>query len=134
MLPKGCTDEKQCIILMRMDSEEDNIKLAKFVCQLSKKRENIINRQKTLLDSLSIIITFHTDFLIPICRTQKFPYNNPTLLRRAIRMSMLLESETSERLCQLPDVSEDVFCVSKDIVSLKATFTTGLHKILHIGQ
>ena len=35
-----------------MDSEEDDIKLAKFVCQLSKKRESIINRQKALLDLL----------------------------------------------------------------------------------
>ena len=53
MLPKGYTDEKQYIMLMKMDSKDDNIKLAKFVCQLSKKRENIINRQKALLDSLS---------------------------------------------------------------------------------
>ena len=52
MLPKGYTDEKQYIILMKMDSEEDDIKLAKFVCQLSKKRESIINRQKALLDLL----------------------------------------------------------------------------------
>ena len=49
MLPKGYTDEKQYIILMKMDSKEDNIKLAKFVCQLSKKAESI---QKALLDSL----------------------------------------------------------------------------------
>ena len=56
MLPKGYTDEKQYIMLMKMDSKEDNIKLAKFVCQLSKKRENIINRQKALLDSLSIML------------------------------------------------------------------------------
>ena len=56
MLPKGCTDEKQYIILLKMDSKEDNIKLAKFVCQLSKKRENIINRQKALLYSLSIML------------------------------------------------------------------------------
>ena len=28
---------------MKMDSKEDNIKLAKFVCQLYKKREIIIN-------------------------------------------------------------------------------------------
>ena len=56
MLPKGYTDEKQYIMLMKMDSEEDNIKLAKFVCQLSKKRENIKNRQKALLDSLSIML------------------------------------------------------------------------------
>ena len=39
-----------------MDSKEDNIKLAKFVCQLSKKRESIIHRQKALLDSLSITL------------------------------------------------------------------------------
>ena len=32
MLPKEYTDEKQYIILMKMDSKEDNIKLAKFVC------------------------------------------------------------------------------------------------------
>ena len=32
------------------------------------------------------------------------------------------------------DVSEDILCISKDIVSLKAKFTTGLHKILHRGQ
>ena len=59
MLPKGYTDEKQYIILMKMDSKEDNIKLAKFVCQLSKKRESIKNRQKVqkaLLDSLSIML------------------------------------------------------------------------------
>ena len=49
MLPKGYTDEKQYIILMKMDSKEDNIKLAKFVCQLSKKAESI---QKALLDLL----------------------------------------------------------------------------------
>ena len=41
---------------MKMDSEEDNIKLAKFVCQLFKKCESIINRQKALLDSLSIML------------------------------------------------------------------------------
>ena len=56
MLPKGYTDEKQYMMLMKMDSKEDNIKLAKFVCQLSKKHENIINRQKALLDSLSIML------------------------------------------------------------------------------
>ena len=43
-------------MLMKIDSKEDNIKLAKFVCQLSKKRENITNRQKALLDSLSIML------------------------------------------------------------------------------
>ena len=42
-------------MLMKMDSKEDKIKLAKFICQLSKKHENIINRQKALLDSLSIM-------------------------------------------------------------------------------
>ena len=56
ILPKRYTDDKQYIMLMKMDSKEDNIKLAKFVCQLSKKRENIINRQKALLDSLSIML------------------------------------------------------------------------------
>ena len=56
MLPKGYTDEKQYIILMKLDSKEDNVKLAKFVCQLSKKRESIINKQKALLDSLSIML------------------------------------------------------------------------------
>ena len=56
MLPKGYTDEKQYIMLMKMNSKDDNIKLAKFVCQLSKNRENIINRQKALLDSLSIML------------------------------------------------------------------------------
>ena len=50
------TDEKQYIVLMKMDSEEDNIKLAKFVCQLSKKCESIINRPKALLDSLYIML------------------------------------------------------------------------------
>ena len=35
MLPKRYTDEKQYVMLMKMGSEEDNIKLAKFVCQLS---------------------------------------------------------------------------------------------------
>ena len=56
LLPKGYTDEKQYIILIIMDSEEDNIKLAKFVHQLSKKRESIINRQEALLDSISIML------------------------------------------------------------------------------
>ena len=55
MLPKVYTDEKQYIILMKMNSKEDNRKLAKFVCQMCKKRESIINRQKALLDSLSIM-------------------------------------------------------------------------------
>ena len=50
-------------------------------------------------------------------------------------LPLLPDSPTSVRLCQLPDVSEGSPCVSKDIVSLKATFTTtGSHKILHIGQ
>ena len=56
MLPKGYTDKKQYVILMKMDSNKDNIKLAKFVCQLSKKLESIINRRKALLDSLSIML------------------------------------------------------------------------------
>ena len=56
MLPKRYTDEKQYIMLMKMGSKEDNIKLAKFVCQLPKKRENIINRQKAILDSFSIML------------------------------------------------------------------------------
>ena len=56
MLPKRYTDEKQYMMLMKMVSKEDNIKLDKFVCQLSKKRENIINRQKALPDSLSIML------------------------------------------------------------------------------
>ena len=56
MLPKGYTNEKQYVILMKTDSKEDIIKLAKFVCQLSKKRESIINRQKALLDTLFIIL------------------------------------------------------------------------------
>ena len=33
-------------------------------------------------------------------------------------LPLLPESQTSERLCQLRDVSEDILCVSKDIVSL----------------
>ena len=56
MLPKGYTDEKQCIILMKINSKEDNIKLTRCVCQLSRKRESITNRQKALLDSLSIML------------------------------------------------------------------------------
>ena len=56
MLPKRYIDEKQYIMLMKMGCTEDNIKLAKLVCQLSKKRENIINRQKVFLDSLSIML------------------------------------------------------------------------------
>ena len=31
-------------------------------------------------------------------------------------------------------VSEDILNISKDIVSFKAKFTTGLHKILHRGH
>ena len=50
------TDEKQYIVLMKMNSEEDNIKLAKFICQLSKKRGSIINGPKALLNSLSIML------------------------------------------------------------------------------
>ena len=56
MLPKGYTDENKYVILMKMDSKENNIKLAKFVCQLSKKRESMINRQKALLHTLSIML------------------------------------------------------------------------------
>ena len=54
-----------------MDFKEDNVKLAKFVCQLSKKRENIINRQKAHLDSLSIIhyVRLITAHFIPIPHT-----------------------------------------------------------------
>ena len=47
---------------------------------------------------------------------------------------LLPESQTRERLCQVTDISEDILFVSKYIVSLKAKFTTGLHKILHRGQ
>ena len=49
-------------------------------------------------------------------------------------LPLLPESQMRERLCQLTDVSEDILYVSKDIVSLKAKFTTGLHRILHRGQ
>ena len=34
----------------------------------------------------------------------------------------------------MKDVSEDILCISKDVVSLKTKFTTGLDKILHRGQ
>ena len=51
-----------------------------------------------------------------------------------ITLIILIESRTSERLCQIRDASEDTLCISKDIVSLKAKFTTGSHKILHRGQ
>ena len=44
-------------------------------------------------------------------------------------LPLLPESRTSERLCQIRDVSEDILCISKYIVSLHAKFTTGLHKI-----
>ena len=49
-------------------------------------------------------------------------------------LPLLPESRTSERLCQIRDVSEDIICISKDIVSLKARFATYSHKILHRGQ
>ena len=39
-----------------MDCKEDKINLTKFVCQLYKKGESIINRQKGLLDSLFIML------------------------------------------------------------------------------
>ena len=90
-----------------------------------------------LLQSLGIwLIKATTEELFSLTKTKPHPLQvgMGTLLRRAVRVSTLPESETSERLCQLPDVSEDILCVLKDIVSLKATFTTGLHKILHIGQ
>ena len=53
---------------------------------------------------------------------------------RAYSPPLLPESRTSERLCQIRDVSEDILNISKDIVSFKAKFTTGLHKILHRGE
>ena len=43
MLPTGYTDEKQYTILIKMDSKEDKIKLAKFVCKLTRKRESNIH-------------------------------------------------------------------------------------------
>ena len=49
-------------------------------------------------------------------------------------LPLLPESRTSERLCQIRDVSDDILCISKDNVSLNAKFTTGLHKILHKCQ
>ena len=61
-------------------------------------------------------------------------YSPPQSRSVVYLLPLLPESLTSERLCQLTDVSEDILCVSKDIVSLKATFTIGLHKILHIGH
>ena len=68
---------------MKMDSKENNIKLARFVCQLSKKRENIINRQKALLDSFIIhyvrLITAH---FIPI---SSYPYVGPKNSHTTIR-------------------------------------------------
>ena len=56
MLPKGHTDEKQYIILMKIDSKEDNVKLANLFVNYLKKHASIINRQKALLDSLSIML------------------------------------------------------------------------------
>ena len=53
---------------------------------------------------------------------------------RAYSPPLLPESRMSERLNQIKDVSEDMLNISKDIVSFKAKFTTGLHKILHRGQ
>ena len=61
-------------------------------------------------------------------------YSPPQSCSFVYLFPLLPESLMSEKLCQLTDVSEDILCVSKDIVSLKATLTTGLHKILHIGQ
>ena len=61
-------------------------------------------------------------------------YSPPQSRSFVYLLPLLPQSLTSERLCQPTDVSEDIICVSKDIVSLKATFITGLHKILHIGQ
>ena len=49
-------------------------------------------------------------------------------------LPLVTESEASERLCQIRDVSEDILCVSNDIVSVKARFTAGLHQILHRGH
>ena len=57
MLRKGYTNEKQYVILIRMNLKEDTIKLDKFVYELSEKRKRKINRQKTLLESsLSIML------------------------------------------------------------------------------
>ena len=61
-------------------------------------------------------------------------YSPPQSCSFVYLLFLLPESLTSKRLCQLTDVSEDILCVPKDVVSLKTTFTTGLHKILHIGQ
>ena len=62
------------------------------------------------------------------------PYPLPQSRSFVHLLPLLPESRTSERLCQMRDVSEDILCISKDIVSLKAKFTTALHKILHRGQ
>ena len=62
-----------------------------------KKHESIINKQKALLDSLSIMIdhsTFHTIFLIPICRTHKFPFNNPLWWNGAYRVIIIITIRT----------------------------------------
>ena len=50
-------------------------------------------------------------------------FNNPPQSRSFVYLLPLLpESLTSERLCQLTDVSEDIRCVSKDIVTFQRTF------------
>ena len=61
-------------------------------------------------------------------------YSPPQRRSFVYLLPLLPESRTSERLCQIRDVSEDILCISKDIVSLKPTFTTGLHKIFHRGS
>ena len=76
-------------------------------------------------DLLTCLDTLHWDRLLFSAE----PFVCPFAL-----VLLLPESQMSERLCQLTDVSEDILCVSKDIVSLKAKFTTGLHKILHRGH
>ena len=87
MLPKGYTDEKQCLILMKIDSEEDNIKLAKFVCQLSEKCESIINRQKALLDYVRLI----TAHFIPIS-SYAHPYLGPKNCHTAIHCGEMVHT------------------------------------------
>ena len=61
----------------------------------SQKRESIVSRQKAILNSLSITLdlshhTFHTDFLIPIRRSHKFPHNSPLWLNGAYRVIIII--------------------------------------------
>ena len=90
--------------LFEYDASLENRKLCIVDCT----REYVLRRSAKVDESVTSFIITHGKYSPP--QSRSFVHLLP----------LLPESRTSERLCQVRDVSEDILCISKDIVSLKA--------------